>query len=110
MSRFAFVIAAAALLAGPAGAANPVHASATAKSVEKGVTVWRGPIMKAAAAPILAGQPNAAPCRLTIVLTDRTGWAPRRLATHGFWSGRPFGAPYGVATAGFFADRMAAGL
>ncbi len=110
MSRFALAVIAAALLAGPAEAATRIDASATAKSAEKGVTVWRGPKAKAAASAMLAGRPDAASCRLSVVVTERTGWPPRRLATHGFWSGAPFDAPYGITTTGFFADRMAARL
>jgi hypothetical protein len=109
MSRFALAFIAAALLALPAQAATATHPSATTKKSEKGVAVWRGPAGKIPAAPRLAGAPKA-PCALTVVVVQPAGWPPRRAATHGFWSGAPLSAPYGVATTGFFADRMAAGL
>jgi hypothetical protein len=110
MPRFAFALIIVALFTAPAEASTLIHASATAKSAEKGVTVWRGPKAKAAAVAMLAGKSGGADCRMTVVLRAPAGWAPRRLATHGFWSGNPFSAPYGISTSGFFADRVAAGL
>lgn len=96
-------------LVSPATAANLIHPTAATKSVQRGVTVWKG------AAPLAAATlPETAEgrrCRETITIAIRIGNPPRRLRTHGFWSGRaPGPLSYSVATSGFFADRIAAGL
>ncbi|HNR77026.1 MAG TPA: hypothetical protein PKM48_07835 [Parvularculaceae bacterium] len=97
------------LLLSPANAANLIHPSAATKSVQRGVTVWKG-APPVEAAPTLSA-PREPRCRTIKIVAERIGYPPRRLKTHGFWSGQA-AAPYsyGVATSGFYADRIAAGL
>ena len=93
----------------PAEAAQLLHPSATKNVVEKGVNVWRGPARKADAE--IRPTTTAPACGTTKITVELAGWPPRRLRTHGFWSGRELTQySFGVRTTGFYADRIAAGL
>ncbi|MCB2112376.1 MAG: hypothetical protein R3C42_06690 [Parvularculaceae bacterium] len=94
-------------LCSPVYAATLVHPTAATKSVENNVTVWRG--AKTPAAHTVS--PIADSCHATNISVTLTGFAPRTLRTHGFWSGRK--SPrlsYAVSTHGFYADRIRAGM
>lgn len=113
MSRIALALLAAGMMAVPAEAASLVHPSATVKTAEKGVAVWRGPApaMKVAA-PTLKGA-AAAPCVQKTVVVYANALPERRLRTQGFWSGDGLTPAMRLSrrapTQGFYADRMAAG-
>lgn len=107
MSRFALAFAAAALACLPAQAARLVHPAAAARTVEKGVAVWRAAAVKPAPAPAMKPAPVCATTKISVAMT---GWPQRRLQTRGFTSGDAFNSAYTVTTQGFYADRIAAGL
>lgn len=110
MLRFALALLALSLAAAPAQAAGLVHPGKAAKTIERGVAVWRGAAPQAPAPDTIAlAAAPASACKQTIVVISPAGFAPRRQARHGFWWGHPVRRPYGAATSGFFADRMAAG-
>jgi len=108
MKRAKFGLAIAGLLLwSPAYAATLVHPTAAAMSVEQEVTVWRGPKPSEAAET----KSSDRHCHSTNVSVTLVGFAPRALRTHGFWSGRTASRlSYGIATSGFYADRIRAGL
>jgi hypothetical protein len=110
MLRFAFALAAFSLAAPAADAASLLHPSATARKAEKGVSVWRGPALKEAPAPIVAAP---APCVSRTIITYANALPERRLRVQGFWSGDGLTAGMRLArrplTQGFYADRIAAG-
>ncbi|MCB2098813.1 MAG: hypothetical protein AB7F91_09115 [Parvularculaceae bacterium] len=106
MKRIALAVTAIGILVTPAEAAGLFHPSKVEKTVEKGVTVWRGREHARIAAPAL----KPAACLQATIVIKQVGWPPRRLRTHGFWSGRTPGvAAYPLVTTGFYADRIAAG-
>ena len=112
MIRLVFALAALMLIAVPAEASRLVHPSAAAKTVEKGVSVWRGPALKpqtAAAKPA-----TAAPCVTKKIIVHANALPERRLRVQGFWSGDGLTPGMRLSrrplTQGFYADRRAAGL
>lgn len=104
MSRFAFALIALSLAAAPADAARLVHPSAVVKSTENGVAIWRGKA-QSAIAPLTLKQ--SGPCARISVVVKQAYYPPRRLRTHGFWSGDGSSAAYPLTTQGFYADRIA---
>ncbi|MEK7264639.1 MAG: hypothetical protein AAB227_00945 [Pseudomonadota bacterium] len=106
MLRFALAFMVFSLLSSPAGAARLAHPSAVVKTSEKGVAVWRGKAAEPLAPPSL--KPAARCAKISVIVTI-AGDPPRRLRTHGFWSGENYAAAYQATTQGFYADRMAAG-
>lgn len=110
MLRFIGALAALTIIASPAAAAQTNFKSSTAKTAERGVTVWRGKAPeKPAEAAALSGA-KAASCEKREIVVAIDGYPPRRLRTHGFWSGRaPHRLSFGVPSTGFYADRVAAG-
>jgi len=107
MVRFALVLIAFSMLSPPASAARLFHASGVAKTQEKGVTVWRGKAGEHLSPPTLKAAAPA--CASVSIAVSVARDAPRRLRTHGFWSGENYAAAYQATTQGFYADRMAAG-
>lgn len=103
MLRLGLAVVAAMLFAAPAFAATSAR--------EGGVTVWRAASSAAPEAPSLKGGPDSCE-RTTVILVVENRWPPRRLRTHGFWSGDSLSwqTRLPLTTQGFFADRMAAGL
>lgn len=112
MIRFVIALTVFLLIALPAEAARLVHPSAAAKTVEKGVSVWRGPAPKQQAAP--AKPATAATCVTKKIIVHANALPERRLRVQGFWSGDGLTPGMKLArrplTQGFYADRRATGL
>jgi len=99
------------LITPTANAANLVKSSKVTRSIEKGVTVYRG-----SAAPInteiaLAGRETSKTIiREKIIIQRNFGWPARHIRVQGFTNGRGAGtSPRRRVTNGFYADRIAAG-
>lgn len=111
MLRIIGAAAVLAILAMPAEAASLNFKSATVKSAERGVSVWRGKALEAPAEAAALSGAKASPCKRREIVVAIDGYPPRRLRTHGFWSSRaPQRYSFGVPSTGFYADRIAAGL
>jgi hypothetical protein len=107
MKRLVLAFFIAAALAAPAEAAS--------RSIEKGVRVWRGGKAEVAP-PAVKAEPRREACAVgALVVLHKSYWPVRRLRVHGFSAGDGFAGPGKrvgglMATSGFYADRMAAGL